>query len=131
MPDAGDQDHLAHVRVDGSTPPDHKACRHLPTIPFRHTNRGPATGAPVGAEDLRAINAAVQAAGAWLHVLSADQVIELAAAADHAQRTEAGESEWQAELAYWTGGTRPGGTGIPDSAIDRARHLRPADQRTR
>jgi len=34
---------------------------------------------------------------------------QLASAADHAQRTEAGEAPWQAELAYWTGGDRPGG----------------------
>jgi hypothetical protein len=49
--------------------------------------------------------------------IPSDQVIELAAAADHAQQAEVGDPSWQAELAYWTGGTRPTGTGIPDSAI--------------
>ena len=44
-------------------------------------------------------------------------MFDLASAADHAQRTEAGEPAWQAELAYWTGGTRPLGSGIPDAAI--------------
>jgi hypothetical protein len=55
--------------------------------------------------------------GAWLHILRPEQVVALAAAADHAQHTETDESAWQAELAYWTGGTRPTGAGIPDSAI--------------
>ncbi|MFF5230862.1 hypothetical protein [Dactylosporangium sp. NPDC000521] len=32
--------------------------------------------------------------------------------AGDAQRTEAGDAAWQAELAYWTGGTRPTGSGI-------------------
>jgi hypothetical protein len=67
--------------------------------------------------ELDAITTAVEAEGASLHVLRPDQVIDLAAAADHAQRTEAHQTGWQAELAYWTGGTRPGGAGIPDSAI--------------
>jgi hypothetical protein len=44
-------------------------------------------------------------------------VVELAAAASYAQRTEAAEAAWQAELAYWTGGARPGGAGVPDAAI--------------
>jgi len=49
-------------------------------------------------------------------MLSADQIIELAAAADHAQRAKAADPTWQAELAYWTGRTRPAGTDLPDRA---------------
>jgi hypothetical protein len=44
-------------------------------------------------------------------------VYDLATAADHAQRTETDDAAWQAELAYWTGGARPLGSGIPDAAI--------------
>jgi nitroreductase len=116
MPDAADQDHLAHLRVYAPAPADPQAVRHVRTIPLRHTNRRPVVGAPVGAEDLRAISATVQAEAAWLHILRPEQVIELCAAADHAQRTEAGVPEWRTELAYWTGGARPPGTGIPSVA---------------
>jgi hypothetical protein len=117
LPDATDRDHLARLRVYAPAPPDPVAADLVRTIPLRHTNRQPVTGPPVGPEELAAITAAVQAEGAMLHILPADQVIELAAAADLAQRVEAGESAWQAELDYWTGGTRPAGTGIPDAAI--------------
>jgi nitroreductase len=117
MPDAAHPDHLAHLQVDGQMPPDPHAVRQVHTITIRHTDRRPVTGTPVGPDDLAAITAAVEADGGWLHILRPDQVLELAAAADHAQGIEAAESEWQAELAYWTGGTRPGGTGIPDAAI--------------
>jgi nitroreductase len=121
MPDPSDRDFLARISVDRRIPVEPSAIRHLQTIQLRHTDRRPVIGVPVGSEDLRAITVSVEAEDTWLHVLRPDQVLELASAAEHAQRTEAGETAWQAELAYWTGGTRPAGTGIPDAAIpDRA-----------
>ena len=117
MPDAADQDHLAHLRVYAPAPADPQAVRHVRTIPLRHTNRRPVVGPPVGPEDVRAITAAVRAESAWLHMLRPEQVIELAAAADHAQRTEDGVPQWRTELAYWTGGTRLARTGITSAAI--------------
>ncbi len=117
MPDAADQDHLAHLRVYAPAPADPEAVRHVRTIPLRHTNRRPVVGPPVGPEDLRAITASVRAEAAWLHMLRPEQVIELAAAADLAQRSEAGVPEWRAELTYWNGGTRPPVIGNPSAAI--------------
>jgi hypothetical protein len=84
------------------------------TIPLRHTSRRPVTGATVGSEELRAITGSVQAEGARLHILYPDQVLELAAAAGRAQHTGAGESVWQAELAYWTQ-AQP--AAIPEAAV--------------
>jgi nitroreductase len=117
MPEHADPDHLAHLRIDGRTPIDLPSVLHLRTVPLRHTDRRPVTGPPVGSQELAAITAAVETEDTWLHTLRPDQVIELASAADHAQRTEAEDSAWQDELAYWIGGTRPAGTGIPDAAI--------------
>ena len=121
MPEPADPDHLARHHVDGRAPVDPAAALHLRTIPLRHTDRRPVTGEPVPPRALEAITAAVTSEGTGLHRLTADQVIDLAGAADHAQGSKAGESAWQDELASWTGGTRPTGTGIPDAAIpDRA-----------
>jgi hypothetical protein len=121
MPDHADPDHLARLGVEGRSPVGQPSTPHLRTIPLRHTDRRPVTGAPIDDEQLEAITAAVEAEDTSLHILRPDQVLELAAAADHAQRAEADDSAWQSELAYWTGGTRPGGTGVPDAAIpDRA-----------
>jgi nitroreductase len=108
MPDAADQEHLAQVRVFGPAGSDPTAIRHLRAIPLRHTNRSAVTGAPVAAEDVRAIAAAVQAEGGWMQLLSADQVLALAAAAELAQRSEAGALEWRTDLSYWAGGSPPG-----------------------
>jgi hypothetical protein len=117
MPEPADPDHLARIHVDGRAPVDQPTALHLRTIPLRHTDRRPVTGAPVQPQQLQAITAAVEAEDTWLHTLTSDQVLELASAAHHAQRTEAAESGWLEELAYWIGGTRPAGSGIPDAAI--------------
>jgi hypothetical protein len=119
MPDAADQEHLARLRVLEPAAADPASVRLLRAIPLRHTNRRPATGAPVGSENLRAITAAVRAEGGWLQLLSVDQVKELTAAADQAQRSEAGAVEWRTELAYWTGGSRPADAPV-SAAHDRA-----------
>jgi nitroreductase len=116
-PDRIDPDHLAQVHIEGRTPSDPRSILHLRTIPLRHTDRRPVTGEPVDAEQVQAITAAVTAEHTWLHVLTPEQILDLASAADHAQRTEAEDAAWQSELADWTGGTRPAGTGVPAAAI--------------
>ncbi|MGS2618679.1 Acg family FMN-binding oxidoreductase [Micromonospora sp. LZ34] len=117
MPDPTDPDHLAQLRVVGRAPVELRAVRRTHTIRLRHTDRRPVTGPAVGPDDLRGITAAVQAEGAWLHILRPDQVLDLAAAASHAHQAETADPAWRAELAYWIGGTRPGGVGVPDDAI--------------
>jgi nitroreductase len=117
LPDPGDPSHLARITPTGRIPVTAEAIRRVQTIGIRHTDRRPATGTPVDDDQRRAIVAAVEAQGAALHLLPRDRVVELGAAVSYAQRTEAAEPAWQAELAYWAGGTRPAGAGVPDSAI--------------
>jgi nitroreductase len=117
MPNAADNDHLAHVRVDGSAPANAQAVRQVRTIPLRHTDRRPVGRSVVGREDLRDIVASVEGEGAWLRVLNADQVLDLAAAASQAQQTERANPAWHAELSYWTDGARSAGAGMPKAGI--------------
>ncbi len=117
MPNPDDPDHLARLRVDGRAEVAPEATRHARTILLRHTDRRPVTGTPVRPEVLAALAAEVAAQGSWLHSLRPDQVLDLATAASEAQRVESAESAWQAELEYWAGGSRAGGTGVPDAAI--------------
>jgi nitroreductase len=114
LPEPG---HLARITITGRVPVSPDAMRLVQTIEIRHTDRRPVTSEPVQPADLAAIEAAVRAEGAWLHVLPRAEVVELASAASYAQQAEAADEAWQAELAYWTGGTRPGGAGVPDAAI--------------
>ena len=120
LPDPADADHLARLTITGPAPVSPDAMRHVQTIRLRHTDRRPTTRTPVDGDQLGAITAAALTQGARLHVLDRDAVLDVAAAVSYAQRTEAAEEAWQAELAYWTGGTRPTGAGVPDTAIPEA-----------
>ena len=117
LPDLAQPNWLARITLAGHAPVSPDAVRLVQTIRIRHTDRRPVTGKPVEPRELEAIADSIRAEGTRLHVLPRGQVIELAAAVSYAQRTEAADQAWQAELAYWTGGTRPAGTGIPDAAI--------------
>jgi hypothetical protein len=77
-----------------------------------HTSAAPATSCPRSA-----IGPGRQNDRHLQGTLRSDQVLELAAAVDYAQHSQAQDRAWQAELAYWTGDARPGGTGVPDAAI--------------
>src|SRR6266540_6096469 len=59
------------------------------TIRLRDTVRRPAPGAPVGDDALHAIATAVEAEGAHLRILTSDEVVDAATAADEPRRTAA------------------------------------------
>lgn len=111
--------HLATIRVDARIPVEPAAIRHLQTIALRHTDRRALSGTAVDADTLRSMAAAAESQQTLLHVLRPRQVLDLASASDHAQRAESDDHAWQVELREWTGGARPLGTGIPDTAIPR------------
>jgi nitroreductase len=117
MPNPVAPGHLARLIVTEHGPADPQALQRMQTIRLRYTDRRPVTGPPVGDDELRAITTAVESEGTWLHILQRDQVLDLAAAVDHAQSAQAAQPAWQAELASWTGGARPTGAGVPDAAI--------------
>lgn len=117
LPHSAQPGHLATVRVDGRIPIEPAVVRQLQTIKLRHTDRRPISAAHLDADKLRSIIAAAESQGSSLQLLRPDQVFDLAAAANTAERTETGEAAWQAELQYWTGGVRPSGTGLPDTVI--------------
>jgi nitroreductase len=117
MPDPTHPDHLAHLTVGGHGPVTAASMRMYQAIALRHTDRRPVTDQPVPPDALLGIVNAVQEHDSHLHILRRDQVIELASAASYAQSTENRDERLRAELAYWTGGVRPDGSGVPAEAI--------------
>jgi len=117
LPDPADPDHLARLTIDGPAPIGPETERHAQNIRLRRTDRGPATGDPVGPDELHAITEAVESQSIHVHVLRSEQVYGLAAATSHAQAVETAEAEWQEELSRWAGGARESGAGVPDSVI--------------
>jgi nitroreductase len=120
LPDPAQPALLARITLTDRAAVSADAVRLVQTIRVRHTDRRPLTGPPLAAEELDTVLDAVRPEGARLHILRPDQVLELASAVSAAQRAEASDEAWQAELAYWAGGTSPAGTGVPDSAIPEA-----------
>jgi hypothetical protein len=91
--------------------------RHLQTLRIRHSDRRPVADVPVEPGVIDALRAAIEAEHTWLHVMRRDDVFDLAGAADRAQTLENFDPRWRDEIAYWAGGVREGGLGVPATAI--------------
>jgi hypothetical protein len=117
LPDPADPDLLARVALVEPTGVEPSAVRLLQTMTVRRTDRRALTDAPVDAAVVARVARVVRGAGARLHVLDRGHVVDLAAAAAQAQAAESLDPQFQAELAYWAGGVRTDGTGVPDTAI--------------
>ena len=108
---------LATIRATGRVPISPAAARHAQTLQRRHTDRRAVSGDPVSDKVLQALVGAAEREGARLHLLNRDQVIELAVLMEHAQDTQVANPQLHAETATWVGGDRPGGAGVPDTAL--------------
>ena len=91
--------------------------RHLQTIRIRRTDRRPVADTPVEPGVLDAVRGAIEAEHSWLHLMRRDDVLDLAVAAGRAQTLETFDPQWREEIAYWAGGVRSDGLGIPATAI--------------
>jgi hypothetical protein len=112
-----DADLLARIRVLGRGEPDPLAVRRLAATTLRHTDRRSVPAAPVPADALAAVTAAVTGAGRHVHVLGREQIVELAVAMEKAMHAEGTDDRQRAELARWVGGRRADATGVPGTAI--------------
>lgn len=108
---------LAIVQVTGRQAADAEAVRRLGHLSMRHTDRRTVSAEPVAPAVLDVLTDAAEQAGARLHVLTRDQVIELAVLTERAQKTENADVRLRAETARWAGGDRPEATGIPDANL--------------
>ena len=117
MPDAAEPDLLARITVDHRHPVDADAMRWVQSMQVRHTDRRPLSDQQLDDETINRIRAAAVAEGIQLHLLGGAQVYDLAAAANRADKVEAGDERLQEEMAYWTGLGAPAGTGLPQYVL--------------
>jgi nitroreductase len=116
MPDPGRPDLLAVLRPVGRVAVTEQATRLWRATRVRHTDRRPVGDEPLPEADLRAVTRAVTDR-ARLHLLTRDQVMDLAAAASQAGTVEYADPTVREELAYWTGRERPAGAGLPAEVL--------------
>jgi len=110
-------DHLARITLGPRVEVTPEAMRRLQAIRVRHTDRRPVADTPLTTETVDALRQAASPYGIDIHLLTHDQVVELGTASAQADRIELLDPQQRHELAYWIGGDRPQGTGIPDSAL--------------
>jgi len=108
---------LAVIHPQEHAPADPEAMRHFEQLRIRHTDRRTVSDEAIPPGVLDVLAAATERAGARLHLLNRDQVIELAVLVEHAQKAEDADERVRTEAASWVGGDRPGGTGIPDANL--------------
>jgi nitroreductase len=117
FPDQADPDHLARISPDQHVGVTAGAMKTFQAARNRHSDRRPVVDTPVPREALAAVRAAVEAEHNHLHLLRPEQVSDLAIAAARAGELEGDDDALRAELRYWVGGSRPAGTGLPDTVI--------------
>jgi nitroreductase len=110
---------LAVIHPTGHGPADPVAMRHFEQLRVRHTDRRTVGDDPVDPAVLAALAGVSEQAGARLHPLSRDQVIELAVIVERAEKAQSADERLRSETAAWVGGDRAEGTGIPGPSLPR------------
>jgi hypothetical protein len=119
MPESAGPDHLARIRIGGRMPVDPDATRLALAAETRRSDRRGGAAPPLDTDKLRCVGMAVRAEGAALRTVRADQVYELAAAADLARRVMAEEPGWRPEITDWADCDRGLESCVPAPALSR------------
>ncbi|MEV4141011.1 nitroreductase [Dactylosporangium sp. NPDC049742] len=101
LPDAGDPDLLATVRVAGAGERTAAAQRLRRAIGIRRTDRRPFADRDVPEAALDGLRRAAATAGADLHVVRPRDLVDVVVAAGHAADVERADPAYRAELADW------------------------------
>jgi len=110
-------EHLARITLGEPTDVAPEAVRRFQALRVRHTDRRPVGDTPVAPEIIDVLLRIVTAYGIDCQVLNSDEVTELAVVCSQADFIEIMDPDQRLELAYWIGGERPEGTGVPDAAL--------------
>lgn len=102
LPDPGDPDWVARIQVDAAEDVKPEENELFWAIPARRTNRQAFAAQPVPPALTKALQAAADAEGAWLHIVQGDDqrhaVVDLIAEAD---RIQWADKRFRRELAAW------------------------------
>ncbi|MFI9638992.1 Acg family FMN-binding oxidoreductase [Micromonospora sp. NPDC051925] len=124
LPDPDAPELLARLRATGPGGLDLAAARLTDVIPSRRTDRRAYGDRPVPGELLTGLRAAVEAEGAHLHLVRADQMPMLAVSTGRAADAELADPAYRAELHHWTHRPAGSGDGVPPTTA-----VRPAPRR--
>ena len=115
LPDTGDPDLLATIRLGDPVPPRPEILRLYRAMWLRRTDRRPYADTPVPVGALDVLRKAAETQGAHLHFPRPHSVITLAVAAGHAASQELADPAYRSELAGWVARGEHGSDGVPAS----------------
>lgn len=113
LPDLRRPDLLAELRVTGTAPVESETRALAAAIEQRRTDRRAFGSRTVPGPVIDGLRHAVEAEGAYLHVLRPDQIVMLGISAELAEAAESDDPDYRAELARWTSRTPWDGDGVP------------------
>jgi nitroreductase len=113
FPDADRPELLARLHLGAAVPPDPEARILAGAISRRRTDRRAFGDQPVSDETLAALRRAVEAQGAYLHVVPHDQVPMLGISSEQAADIESADPGYRSELTHWTNRPAWTGDGVP------------------
>ncbi|GAA4711634.1 Acg family FMN-binding oxidoreductase [Phytohabitans rumicis] len=115
FPDVTDADLIARVRITGRQDPDPHEVALDGAIPYRRTDRRAFSEIAVPPAALDRLREAVEAEGAYLHVVREDQMPMLAVATAQAAAAEVADPAYRDEVNRWTHRPPWTGDGVPAS----------------
>ncbi|MEU4240710.1 nitroreductase [Actinoplanes sp. NPDC026619] len=119
LPDPARPALLARLRLAAPAEPDPEAARLADAIHRRRTDRRAFGDVPVADAELTVLRRLVESEGAYLHVVRAEQIPELAVTAELAARAEQSDPAYREELDQWTSRPDFAGDGVPASTAVR------------
>ncbi|MGI8879386.1 MAG: Acg family FMN-binding oxidoreductase [Jatrophihabitans sp.] len=118
LPDPGDPDLLARLRLVGRSEPDPVATTQLSAARLRRSERGVFGPEPVSAEVIERLRDAAGEAGVSAHFpIRPEETLALAVAISKADRSQRHDPAYAAEMAAWVRHDDTTEDGVPDSAI--------------
>jgi hypothetical protein len=121
LPDPAQPTLLARVRLGHAVPADPEAQRMAAAVSRRRTDRRPFGDQPVSEQTLTKLRRFVEAEGAYLHVVPADQVPALAISTERAAVAQQDDPAYREELDRWTNRPQWRGDGVsPETAVEPA-----------
>ncbi|GGM68129.1 Acg family FMN-binding oxidoreductase [Dactylosporangium sucinum] len=119
LPDDRAPDLMAIIRYRGETEPSPAAQRLRDAIAARRSDRRPFSGTRVPEAALERVRDAAQRAGARLHLVRAEELVEVIAAAGRSAAEEMADPAYRAELLAWLRPPGVGRDGVPVDTIAR------------
>jgi nitroreductase len=106
-------DLVARIQLGAAVRPDPETQRMAAAIPRRRTDRRAFGDQPVSEATLTRLRRFVEAEGAYLHVVTREQIPMLAASTERAAAAEIEDPAYRAELERWTNRPQWRGDGVP------------------